>query len=168
MKYSTIAKPIFYTSFSLLVVLTLGVQASFGPADLVKTFTFTSLFERNPKIWGTYQLRSENLTDFKGKNITLPKRVSDLVISDGHLTFVREIKPEDTTKIVVERIPYKKKKKAFKNRETRLMQERMDRLLTYTLRERLSLSQEERIIYNEVKCLRVKKGIQCRVVGLVN
>lgn len=151
-----------------LILAGLGAQAAFGPGDSPRKFTFTSVFERNPKIWGTYKLKEERLVDWDGELSTLPIRVSDLVISKGHFTFVREVKPDETTKVIVERIPYKKEKEAFKNKETRLMQEGLSRLLTTTLKEKLRLDQREDVLFSEIHCHRIKIGIQCQFTGLVN
>lgn len=128
---------------------------------------------RNKKIWGTYKLDQENLSIIRGKKKwfkTPTTRVGDVIISNGHITFVRETREDGKTKIVVDKIPYKKEGKGvFVNRDP-LDKDVMDRLYRPDLKSitpHLDLIQGT-IQYNELRCAKDKrnqKRLNCTIQG---
>ncbi len=136
-------------------------------------FSLKAQYVRNKKIWGTYKLSEEKLSIIRGKKKwfkTPTSRVGDIIISNGHITFVRETKENGKTKIVVDKIPYKKKGKGiFVNREP-LEKEVMDRLYRPDLKSitpHLDLIKGT-IQYNELRCAKNKRNrklIDCTIQG---
>lgn len=137
-------------------------------------FEVEAVFKRNPKIWGTYKLSSEKITIKRGKKTWRkkpPKRIGDMVISDGNLVFIRENKIQGQTKIVVDKIPYKKegKKSYLANAEGH--SDKLARLYEIDLKESIphrDLLNGE-IDYDKIRCKRQRKGqIICRLSGELN
>ncbi len=149
-----------------LTFIIFSLQSGVHSSGKEKSFELTTRFKRNPKIWGTYKVAKESLS-LNNTSWNLPQKVSDLVISKGHLTFVRETKENKATKVVVERIPYKKERRNYKNKDKTALQEKLDRLLTKTLSEQLRLKKSESLSYERVNCARIRSGLECTVKGQI-
>ncbi len=156
----------------ILTIVTLGLM-SVGALATPANFRVEATFKRNPKIWGTYRLDSERVTIKRGKETWRtrpPKRIGDMVISDGHLVFVRENNERGQTKIVVDKIPYAKKgKKVFHSQKDLDHKEQLARLYESDLKKLIPHRDllEGEVDYKGVRCHRKKYArIVCTIEGL--
>ncbi len=153
---------------ALFLVLALGPISS--THAMVANFSLKAQYTRNKKIWGTYKLNQEKFSIVRGRKKWFKEptaRVGDIIISDGHITFVRETKEDGKTKIVVDKIPYKKEGKGvFVNRDP-LEKEVMDRLYRPDLKSitpHLDLIKGT-IQYRQLKCTKVRRTLNCVLEG---
>ena len=103
--YRTIVKTIIALIFTLFSQTHISWAALRPPTGRF-SFELTSVFKKNPKIWGTYKLSHERLSANKKRLSKEAGLISDLVISNGELIFVRESKEEGLTKILVEKLRF--------------------------------------------------------------
>lgn len=133
-------------------------------------FEVNAIFKRNPKIWGTYKLHSEKVTIKRGKKSWSkrpPKRIGDMVISDGHLIFIRENKTNDQTQIVVDKIPYDRGgKKSFKATGEG-HEDKLSRLYENDLRDLIPHKDllKSDISYKDINCRKKKASLVCTLKG---
>jgi hypothetical protein len=133
-------------------------------------FALTASYSRNKKIWGTYKLNQEKMSIKRGKKKWFKEptqRVGDIIISGGHIIFVRETLEEGKTKIVVDKIPYKKVGSyTYINRDP-LDHEVMNRLYKPDIRaitpHRDLLDGE--IHYDKLECKRNRRNLKCTLNG---
>ena len=153
--------------------LVTGIIISLCPLQamaLNANFSLKAQYSRNKKIWGTYKLNQERLSIKRGKKKWFKKptsRVGDIIISNGHIVFIRETKELGKTKIVVDKIPYEKKGKYTYINKGPLDKEIMDRLYRPDLKSITPHHDllEGTIQYNELECNRVKRKITCTLQG---
>ncbi len=140
-----------------------------GQASIAQ-FSLNAKYIRNKEIWGTYKLDQEKLNITRGKKHWSKKptsRVGDVIITDGNIVFIRETKEEGQTKIVVDKIPYKKiGKSKFVNKDP-LDKEVMDRLYRPDLKAIVPHQDllDGTIQYNELECIKKKKNLSCALNG---
>lgn len=155
---------------SLLILAAVSGHLAASTAN----FEVEATFKRNPKIWGTYKLSSEKIIIKRGKKVwrkTPPKRIGDMVISDGNLIFVRENKNEGETQIVVDKIPYKKVGKKGYQALAKGHTDKLARLYENDLKESIPHRDliDGQIDYEKIDCKRKRKSqIVCRLSGELN
>lgn len=156
------------TKFLILALISGQIWAI--PAN----FEVQAVFKRNPKIWGTYKLSSERIIIKRGKRTWKkrpPKRIGDMVISDGNLIFIRENKTDGQTKIVVDKIPYEKVGNKSYHASADGHSDKLARLYEIDLKKSIphrDLLNGE-IDYDKIRCKRQRRGqIVCRLSGALN
>lgn len=146
-----------------LFALFLAPQLTFGTnAD----FQLKAIFKRNPKIWGTYRLEREEIIIERGElkwRKRPPRRIGDMIISNGHLIIVRENKEEEETKIVVDKLPYLKKKNRFSAKK--LNQATMARLFETDIKGIIPHKDllEGEIHYKDLTCVKKRGQLECNI-----
>lgn len=137
----------------------------------VADFEFKATFKRNPKIWGTYKLEAERIKIKRGKlkwNKTPFKRIGDVIISKGHLVFVRENKEKGETRIVVDKVRYKRDQNKFTSEK--FDPEVMARLFENDLKASIPHRDllEGEIDYDKITCTKEKGKLNCTLRGKLN
>lgn len=153
------------TSYLIFLFFTFCLQAN------VADFEFKATFKRNPKIWGTYKLEKEQIKIQRGKlswKKRPDKRIGDIVISNGHLVFVRENKENGETRIIVDKIPYKRDKNTFTAEN--IDPEIMSRLFENDLKDNIPHRDllQGNIDYNKIVCTKEKSKLSCTLKGKVS
>lgn len=153
-----------YTLFTLMF-LTSSIWGN------VADFEFKATFQRNPKIWGTYKLEREKIRIKRGKlkwNKRPSKRIGDVIISKGHLVFVRENKEAGETRIVVDKVPYKRSRNEFT--AEKFDQEIMVRLFEKDIKASIPHRDllEGKIDYNKITCTKERGKLNCVLKGVLN
>jgi len=131
-------------------------------------FILTTSFQRNPKIWGTYKLNKEKIFIKRGKRKwrrKTKKRTGDIIISKGNLIFVREVRKNGKTKLVVEKFPYNKAKKKFiaKNIDKNTISRLFEKDIKATIPHKDLLEGE--IKYKSIECNKKKGSVYCSLKG---
>ena len=137
------------------------------------TFDYQATYQRNKSIWGTYKLKKEGLSVKRGK-LSWKKfpegRVGDIILSKGNFILLRETVVDSETKIVVDKVPYKKiGKNTYINRSP-LNKEVFDRLFQTDIQggvPHLDLRQGK-IEYQTIKCRKKRGSLKCAVKGEIN
>jgi len=155
-----------------LILLTFICLLSSDLWSAPATFNYQVNFRRNPKIWGTYKLQNEKVKIERGKRSWLktpPQRVGDIIISGGELIFVRENNNGLSTKIIVDKIPYKKTgKNSYKNKFA-MDKEIINRLFAEDLiglvphRDLI----EGKIEYDSLTCTKSRGNLSCQLEGSI-
>jgi len=166
----------------LKILLALVWSVIFIPntlAALDANFTLKAQYSRNKKIWGTYKLKKEKLSIIRGKKKwfkNLSSRVGDIIITNGHIIFIRETKQIGKTKIIVDKIPYKLGNDGiFLNRDPLDNDEGagkglMDRLYGSDLKAitpHLDLLKGT-IQYKKIKCTKKRGTLECILKGFIH
>lgn len=134
-------------------------------------FSLKAKYKRNKKIWGTYKLSDEKINIKRGKlkwHKNPTDRIGDVIISGGNIIFVRETKVQNQTKVVVDKVPYKKKgKNKFVNKFP-LTGDIMNKLykndLAAIIPHRDLLDGDIR--YDKLTCTKTRRGaLTCEIQG---
>jgi len=158
--------------YFMLLALAASLAPMNGHATINADFSLKAQYSRNKKIWGTYKLNREKLSIVRGRKKWLKKptsRVGDIIITNGHITFIRETKKDGKTKIVVDKIPYKLEGKGVFVNKGPLDKEIMDRLYRPDLKSvtpHLDLIQGT-IEYKQIKCTKKRGALDCVIEGQI-
>jgi len=144
------------------------------PANASKAvFNYKATFKRNKLIWGTYKMQKERLSLKRGKKSwnNFPEgRIGDIILSKGNFILLRETKVNSKTKIIVDKIPYKKiGKNTYINRSP-LKQDVMDRLFNSDIMAGVphrDLKGGE-IDYSGMRCKKTRGALTCALKGEIN
>lgn len=153
------------------IFITLILSVSFSIYSNPANFKVTLDYKSNKKIWGTYNLNNEQIQISRGKkkwNKHKKKQLGDLIIKDGHLHFFKAIRDkEGMTKILIEKIPYKKESKNFKSNK-KLKKQQFDTIFAQGINELIPHKDliDGKVTYSHVSCKRKPKGLlRCTITG---
>lgn len=155
-----------------ILLFTITSILSTGTWSAPARFNYQANFRRNPKIWGTYKLQNEKVKIERGKRSWLktpPGRVGDVIISGGELIFVRENNNGQTTKIIVDKVPYKKVgKNSYKNKFV-MDKEIINRLFAEDLMGLVPHRDliEGKIEYDSLICTKNRGNLSCQLEGSI-
>ncbi len=147
-----------------LFLISLSVDASKA------VFDYRVTYKRNKKIWGTYKMHKEGMSVKRGKLSwkKFPKgRAGDLILSKGNFILLRETIVGDETKIIVDKIPYKKLGKDTYINKSPLEKEVFDRLLEIDIQRGISHRdlKEGEINYQTIRCKKKRGSLKCAIKG---
>jgi hypothetical protein len=136
-------------------------------------FDYQATFKRNKSIWGTYKLQKEGMSIKRGKLSwnKFPKgRVGDIILSKGNFILLRETVVDQETKIVVDKIPYKKiGKNTYVNRSP-LKKEVLDRLFQSDIQNGVPHKdlRDGKIDYQTIRCKKKRGSLNCAIKGEIS
>ncbi len=155
--------------FTLFLGL-LHMQVVAAPADFKVTLDYKS----NKKIWGTYSLLNENVLITRGKDKwskQKKKQLGDLIIKDGHLHFFKASRDNGLTKILIEKVPYKKEKESGKDNyksNNKLNEKEFETIFAQGINELIPHKDllDGEVKYSHISCLKKSKGVlRCTITG---
>lgn len=152
---------------TLLILLSINASVYSAPAQYKVTLDYKS----NKKIWGTYGLYSEKIQISRGKKSWKKhkkKQLGDLIIKDGHLHFFKAITDKNgLTRILIEKIPYKKNNTSF-NSHKKLKEQEFKTIFAKGINELIPHRDliDGKITYSHISCKKRSKGLlRCTISG---